>query len=368
MNIHYLATSKIPSGSANSLQIVKMCEALKCNGHDVKLIVPNYISNINSITNFYYIKNKFCIRKIGKQQKDIKGLYNIIIPIFLVLDSLKDRKAQLVITRNIIVSLILIILRKKHILELHDDLRSFGKLISQIFKLFYLLNSKYIYKVIFITNNLKDFISKKYNYFRSNYEILPDATEIKNFNIKKNLKAHLNIGYFGSIYNSRGIDIILKLSKIDKINKYFIYGGDENEIARIKKKMKSTNLSLNARVPYRTIKNLLHNMDILLMPFKDKVTVKGNIGDTSRFMSPLKMFDYLGAAKIILSSEIEVLKEILKNNFNCIFIKNFNNIYSWKKEIDKIRISNAKYLILRKNALKTALLFTWKKRAVDMIR
>ena len=41
MIIHYLATANIPSKSANSLQIVKMCDAFVSLGHEVKLIAPN---------------------------------------------------------------------------------------------------------------------------------------------------------------------------------------------------------------------------------------------------------------------------------------------------------------------------------------
>jgi len=367
MNIHYLATANVPSGSANSIQITKMCEAFKTNGHNIKLILPNLISEDNLNSDYYDVKNKFYIKKIGKKIKSIKGVFNLIIPLFLVIESLKDKSNELIITRNIIVSFILIILRKKHVLELHDDISTSGKLTSLIFKLFNLLNSKYIYKIIFITNSLKIYISKKFNYSNNNYKVLPDATEINNFNIKKNYKKYFNIGYFGSIYKSRGVDFILKLSMMDKNNKYFIYGGNKNESAKIKRRIGSTNLFINPRVSYKNVKNLLYKMDILLMPYKDKVTSGGDIGDISKFTSPLKMFDYLGASKIILVSELEVLKEILKNKYNCIFIKNFNNINSWRNEIKKINTDNTKSIILRNNALKTALIYNWKNRARDMI-
>ena len=367
MNIHYLATANVPSGSANSIQIIKMCEAFKSNGHNIKLILPNLISEDNLNSDYYDIKNKFYIKKIGKKIKSIKGVFNLIIPLFLVIESLKDKSNELIITRNIIVSFILIILRKKHVLELHDDISTSGKLTSLTFKLFNLLNSKYICKIIFITNSLKIYISKKYNYSNNNYKVLPDATEINNFNIKKNYKKYFNIGYFGSVYNSRGVDVILKLSKNDKNNKYFIYGGNKNESAKIKRRIGYANLLINPRVSYKNVKNLLCKMDILLMPYKDKITVRGDIGDISKFTSPLKMFDYLGASKIILASELEVLKEILKDKYNCIFIKNFNNVNSWRNEINKINTDNVKSIILRKNALKTAVIYNWKNRARDMI-
>ena len=54
----------------------------------------------------------------------------------------------------------------------------------------------------------------------------------------------------------------------------------------------------------------MKKMDILLMPYTNKITTTGNIGNIINFTSPMKMFDYLGSAKIILSAEIPVLKEI----------------------------------------------------------
>ena len=99
------------------------------------------------------------------------------------------------------------------------------------------------------------------------------------------------------------------------------------------------------------------------MPYTNKITTTGNIGNIINFTSPMKMFDYLGSAKIILSAEIPVLKEILKNNYNSILIKNYTNVKAWINEIDKIKFNQNKFLIIRKNALKTALDNTWIKRA-----
>ena len=72
------------------------------------------------------------------------------------------------------------------------------------------------------------------------------------------------------------------------------------------------------------------------MPYKDKIVSAENVGNIAKFTSPLKLFDYLASGKIILSSNLEVLKEILKEK-NVIFVRNFKNIYSWKNEIKKIK-------------------------------
>ena len=47
---------------------------------------------------------------------------------FPVLEPIKD----IIITRNLVVSLILIFLKTKHIVEIHEDLSVSGKLLSKI--------------------------------------------------------------------------------------------------------------------------------------------------------------------------------------------------------------------------------------------
>ena len=52
-------------------------------------------------------------------------------------------------------------------------------------------------------------------------------------------------------------------------------------------------------------------MDILLLPYTKSVTAAGNVSDITNYTSPLKLFDYV-AGKLIMSSNIKVLKEIFK--------------------------------------------------------
>ena len=367
MNISYLAMSDIPSKNANSLQIVQMCNAFIENGNKVNLVTPffNHTENI-SIKNYYGIKNKINVVRIGKKRKELSKLDNIIIPLKIATYSL-FLKNNLFITRNLLVSFFLILLRTKHILELHDDIEIAGKKISKIFKLFKLLNSKQIIKIVFITKNLQKFISSKYNYKKKNYDVLSDASSLK-INLDKLIaKKNLNIGYFGSIYNSRGTKFIVKLSQIDPKNKYFIFGGKKNEIENIILKSRSKNLCIHEQIPYSKISSYLKKMDIRLMPYSKIVTSTGDVGNIARFMSPMKMFDYLASGKLIISSDLPVLREILKHQHNAILIKNFENIFEWKKYIDNFNYNLYKILIIKKNAQKTVKNLTWVNRAKKMI-
>ena len=170
------------------------------------------------------------------------------------------------------------------------------------------------------------------------------------------------MGYFGSLYKSRGIDLILKLSKIDKKNKYFLYG-DLNQVSKSKLKIISNNLNLENHIPYKDISKVLNKMDILLIPYVSSITVSGNVGDITKYTSPLKLFDYLCAGKIIICSDYDVLKEIIQNKKNAIFIKNYKNPYSWKNEIIKLKNQSSKQLIMSRNNYLLSKKFSIKQRA-----
>ena len=112
------------------------------------------------------------------------------------------------------------------------------------------------------------------------------------------------------------------------------------------------NFILKDYVSYRNIPSILSKMDIFLMPYTSSITVAGNVGDISKFTSPLKLFDYLSIGRVIICSNFNVLKEILKDNENAIFIKNYNNPLSWKSEISKLKNTpNKRYKISRNNFL-----------------
>ena len=81
----------------------------------------------------------------------------------------------------------------------------------------------------------------------------------------------------------------------------------------------------------------------------------------------MKMFEYLSSSVPIVSSDLEVLKEVLKNNINSILVKP-DNAMLWSKAINKIY--NDKQFA--ENLCKKAFMdyeenYTWEKRAEIII-
>ena len=63
-------------------------------------------------------------------------------------------------------------------------------------------------------------------------------------------------------------------------------------------------------IDYNKIPELLKSYKIALMPYQSTIKARSNNLDISKYISPLKMFDYLASGKIIISSDIKVLREL----------------------------------------------------------
>ena len=61
------------------------------------------------------------------------------------------------------------------------------------------------------------------------------------------------------------------------------------------------------------------------MPYQSKISINSkNFDDEiSKFISPLKMFEYLATGIPIISSNIKVLREKLIHNQNCLLVDEF---------------------------------------------
>ncbi len=363
MKICYLANTGIPSKNASAIQIVKICEAFSELKNQVTLITTNTASG--NIFNYYNVKTKFKFEKIKNFKKFPLGIKFYLFSIFSIIESLKF-KPDIYITRNFFTCFLLILLKKRTILELHHDLKFESRIVRFIVKNFDFLNSKHLVKLIAITNHVKDHYVRNYSIRPKKIIMLPSGSSIKEsyqYNINKK---KLNIGYFGSLYKSRGLDLIIKLALIDPKNNYHVYGSKKQAKLSISKKSEK-NLLLNDYVPYKKIPKILVNMDLLLIPYTSSITVAGDVGDITKYTSPLKLFDYLCVGRPIMCSNFDVLKEIIADNKNAIFVKNYTNAFAWKKEITKLINNPEKMKIISKNNYKLSKKYSHSARALKIL-
>ena len=82
------------------------------------------------------------------------------------------------------------------------------------------------------------------------------------------------------------------------------------------------NIKIKNRINYRHVPNILSRYLIALMPYGDIIGGRSNNLEISRYISPLKMFDYLSAGNLIVASKLKPYSHVLKNNLNSFLVDN----------------------------------------------
>ena len=350
-SIYYVAELNLPSRSAYSIHVMKMCEAFSNLGFNINLFV---ISNkeTNKLFKFYNLKNKFLINSVFNRFVELNFIYRIIFSLKILLKNFN--KNTIFLSRSVIFALLASVIKKKVILELHHEITGFSKIFYHFLNKLGLINSL---NYIFLNKKL----NKIYNINSKKNLVLDDAVNINDFKLKKKVKHKKTCVYIGSFFEGKGVEQIFRLAELNKDIKFHLYG--DKKFLKAHRRLK--NVKIFNFISYNKIPQTLSKYEIALMPYQQKVKGRGSIW-IEKYMSPLKMFDYLAAKMIIIASDLKVYKHILKNDYNSILLK-INDGKLWSYKIRAMINSNKKKSRLKINAYKTAKKYTWEKRCKKII-
>jgi glycosyltransferase involved in cell wall biosynthesis len=384
MKIYYISPSTIPSRSANSIHVVNMAEALTQHDFKVSLFFHSYSNNLSfsheEISNHYGVSNTN-INEIIYHNSSNKGAeLGIAIKAFFCFfqDLLRQDSPKYIISRNLFAAFFFaFFLRRPIIYETHTPEKNFRKLIQG-----FLISSKNVQTVV-ISHALKKIISEMYEKQSGKINVFHDAAREGRLTIDKVQRKKLQkvsfaasfkkhnydkvIGYFGHLYPGRGIEIIESLANINLKHLFIVYGGNEQEIFDYQNRNSSTNLIFMGYASPKTVFDSMRMMDILLMPYQQKVSIGLRNVDTSRWMSPMKMFEYMSVGIPIISSNLPVLMEVLKNEENCLLVEP-NVVEEWSAAIKRLSDSSELYDRLGINAYQDYVSkYTWKQRVKGIL-
>lgn len=125
------------------------------------------------------------------------------------------------------------------------------------------------------------------------------------------------VGYFGNLYAGRGIELIVELARLVPEASFHLVGGREQELRQRLQTQAPANVTLHGYVSPARALAMQRQCRALLMPYQRVVSVPG-LGDTSQWMSPLKMFEYMASGAAIISSDLPVLREVLRDGDNAL--------------------------------------------------
>ena len=346
--INYVCEVIYPNSSAYGIHVLKMCDAFASKNSKVNLISPHISINVNKLKINYRIKNKINFFSIFKNNNKINFIKRILFSLKILKNKNFNTNNCLFISRSVLFAVIGTFLKIKIILELHHELSGITKVIYYFLKRIGLLKNL---RYIFIHKNLL----KVFNPMKNRFIILDDAVDVQDFKYKKSTKKiKKTCVYVGSFHKGKGVELILQIAKkLQHIN-FHLYG--DKKFLNHNKILK--NVKIFNYINYKKIPKTLSQYEIALMPYGNWVSGRLKKINLINSMSPLKMFDYLASGNIIIASDLDVYKHILKNNYNSILLDN-SKANLWCKWINKILVSTKKYNYIKTNALKTANKHTW---------
>ena len=205
-DIIYITETSLPSLSANIINSLKFCDAF-AKYYKVNFFLPKCEISQKKIKEDFGLENDIYFREILKKNisNSITRFYFCIISVFKIVTS--SKKTDIIIGRSIICSLILALFNKKNLIEIHHNLNGFTKILfNLIIKTYFKKNLVFI---IIHQNLIEDLKIKNLKYI-----VLDDAADIKKNKNQFNNKFKNACVYTGSFFNGKGIELILRLSRL----------------------------------------------------------------------------------------------------------------------------------------------------------
>ncbi|MBY0539735.1 glycosyltransferase [Patescibacteria group bacterium] len=315
MKIQYLAFIRLPTEKAHGLQIMKTCEALAEEGHEVELVIPGRKTHIEDDAFSYHgsIQN-FKIKELRTPDFVQAGPVGFFISLVCFAEAAVWRisywTADVIFSRDALVLFQHILLGKKFVYEAHNNPSWVSAMIAKRAKV-----------VVSISEGLKQAYVMR-GVAPERIIVVPDAVDLKMFEkslSKIEARRRLSIPegekialYVGRIDGGKGADVFAASSQFLPEGVRAVLIGNGPLVHNLKST--HTKAFFIPETKYVDLPNVLPVADVLVLPNSGKGT------ESARNTSPLKLFAYMASGIPIVSSDVPAVREILSDD-SAVFVK-----------------------------------------------
>ena len=365
MKIVAIAGSQIPSDTANSLQVMKACNALVQLGHDLTLIVPGVPNTSVDLKSHYGLQTDIHIEWLPASNRRLFPWQAFL--------RARKLKPDLVYSWLIQSSVLALLFKIPSVFEAH--IQPTGTLGPAWHRAFAWIRGRK--RLASITQALVDLLDKRYN-IRFNADevvVTPNGVDLERFTSlpstpelarqKLDLSSAPTVMCTGHLYAGRGADLFLTLAKEIPQAHFVWVGGKPEDVETWKSRAESDNITFTGFIPNQELPLYQSAADVLLMPYSRSIMGSSGTADSASVASPMKMFEYMAAGRAIVTSDLPVIREVL-NEESAVFCEP-DDMEDWKMGIEKLLADESHRSEIGKQALGDVGGYTWLARAEKIV-
>ena len=326
MRITCISASTVPSSTANSIQVMKACQALVQLGHEVTLLVPKNMQPKKDLKTYYGLVTDFEVEWLPASLR----LHRYDLG-WRAVRRARVLKAELIYTWLPQAGLFALLHGLPLAIELHGPPE--GRFGPSLFRLLLRLPGEK--RLLPITQALVDLLwqrgiplDRQAGHIATvispngidleRYADLPEPPAARR---RLGLPEAPTAGYTGHLYAGRGTALLVELARRQPQVQFLWVGGREAEVQSWRTRLQSEaipNIHLTGFVENSQLPLYQAAADVLLMPYERAIAGSSG-GDSAAYASPMKMFEYMACRRPILSSDLPVIREVL-NETNAILL------------------------------------------------
>ena len=363
MKLAYVVRTEIPQRAAHTVHAMRMGEQFQRLADDFEMIVAQSEQTTDIQDEFaYYGVDIFRIHRIKKSKR--AWMYAFACK---AMARILKEKMDCVVTRDPLTALLCVLCHKRVVLDLHGEIAELCGRAYRMMKWDWFRYSKNL-KLVMITKSLAEYYKSKYDLDSSVVTILPDGCTMEQFECCKEAPSLIDgkiseIGYIGKFNAGKGLKLVDTLARMDTERHYHLWGGDSDLYTEVCGSEPPANVMCHGYVANSEVAAKMEQCQVLLLPNQDvqHLTSEWDIGKVT---SPIKMFEYMASGRIIVASDLPVLREILNDQI-CFFAE-YSDAKAWKMVIDGIEVNYDDAVKKAIGAKELVRQYSWDERAKRM--
>jgi glycosyltransferase involved in cell wall biosynthesis len=372
MKILAIAGSRIPSDTANSIQVMKACSAIAGLGHDLTLIVPGDGgrgtgdgSSWESLAIHYGLSHSFKIEWLISSSRRLFTFNSVRRAL--------EHKPDILYVWMPQSAVFGLLARVPTVFEIH--IQPSGVLGRLAHVAFAKLPGRK--RLACITRAMRRILADDYGMTMrpADVVIAPNGVELERFaSLPDPERARQTLGLraaptvlcAGHLYAGRGADLFLRLAESTPEAHFVWVGGRPEDVQEWSGKAAHlTNISFLGFVPNVELPRYLAAADVLLMPYARSIYGSSGTADSASVASPMKMFEYMATGRAILTSDLPVIREALDDS-SAVFCEP-GDAAAWTSALKSLLADLARRQSLAATARRNVEQYTWLARAQKIL-